>query len=88
MKEIKITYAELMKDLDKFRIESKSTRDLTKEQVKFLIKCREVKNRKPVSWVIIAELWQGLGWGKTSENSMRRLYKNYKEGKIKVVTNK
>ena len=87
MKEIKITYSELMKNLDKFRIERKSSNDLTKDQAAFLIKCRELKNKNPVSWVNIAELWQQLGWGKISENSMRRLYKNYKEGKIKVVTN-
>ena len=88
MKEVKITYSELMKGLDKFRTGCKTIHSLTKEQVDFLKECREAKNKRPVTWEKMIELWQQVGWGDTSESALRRLYIKVKQGKIEVIDDK
>ena len=50
--------------------------DLTDDQIKFLVACRE---SDPI--VVYSEmigLWERAGWGKISEPTMLRIYRKYK----------
>ena len=75
MKEIKITYNELMKSLDQFRVKPKRC-SLTEEQKKFLLRCRD--NPKPIPYNKMAELWSKL-WGEIKETSIRNRYLSIKD---------
>lgn len=69
---LSITYSELMKTLDKFRLSRTNTRVLTKEQKNFLIASRQ--NPNPVPFKIMSDLWIKVGWGKMSSTSLQRIY--------------
>lgn len=78
----KITYAELMKDLDKYRTKKGSGIyvTMTKEQEKFLIKCKN--HKRPVPERKIAELWSQM-WGNVSRYVITyRIELLKKQGKI------
>ena len=76
MKDI-ITFEELMKELEKHRMAGTSLATLKPEQKKFLIACR---GKPPyVSFMKIAVLWERAGWGRTSENTMRRIWKRLED---------
>ena len=69
----KITYGQLMKELDKYR-PNRVSGDYTKQQDEFILKCRDSKN--PVSFNKMTELWTKLGWSKISKSALRlRWYK-------------
>lgn len=70
-----ITYAELMKELDKHRTMYKSK--LTKEQENFILKCRD--NESPVTYPVMVKLWERTGWGKIGTTTLRNHYKKLKE---------
>jgi hypothetical protein len=73
MKEPKhISFDELMKNLDQFRGSAGTNFELSKDQKEFLLRCRD--HNFPVIYPKMAELWQGLGWGDISTDSLRRLY--------------
>lgn len=73
-----ITYSDLMKELDKYRPAFARQIDrLSDEQVKFLITCRE--HSHPITYPVMCELWEKLGWGKTTDTSMRRYYDKVKK---------
>lgn len=79
---LKISYSELMKTLDNFRSGKKLIgRELTKEQINFLIKSREGFSKVPFH--IMANLWQKAGWGKMSYTSMVRTYNHHIKSKAK-----
>lgn len=67
----KITYAELMKELDKYR---KGVPIFTPEQDKFIKECRN-KDKGTVPYPVMVELWSKLGWGKIAEKSLLYRYK-------------
>lgn len=67
---INISYDELMKELDSYRITPTNKIKLTKKQIEFIKKCRTPREKVPHQKM--AELWEQLGWGKTSEASIRR----------------
>lgn len=67
-----ITYSELINELDKYRPIRQCNRSFTKEQIAFLKKCREHKN--PVTYPVMIELWEKMGWGRVEESTMRRYY--------------
>lgn len=53
-------------------------KELTAEQIKFVKLAREGDN--PVAFYKMAELWEELGWGKTSTTNMQRLYRRVING--------
>jgi hypothetical protein len=67
---MKITYAELMKEVERLR-GRKNGHNLTKEQVKFIKSCR---SGVTVPYSLMVELWDKMDWGKLSIHSMKRLY--------------
>ena len=70
-KQSTITLSELMSELDKYRVDRNFKKiDITKDQETFIRKCREPRNKVPHG--VMAELWEKLGWGKSSEASIRR----------------
>jgi len=69
---MKITYEELMSEVDKYKVPLKNT-DLTDEQKEFIIKCRT--GDKVVPFQKMADLWEMAGWGSSTEASMRRYLK-------------
>jgi len=77
----KITYEELMAELDKYRGRPPQSTEifLTPQQVEFFKKCRETD--PPVSYGRMAELWGRLGWGKRTHKSMKALYYKKVRGK-------
>ena len=68
----KITYDEMMKELDKHRGPVSRVKVLNKEQIKFLKACRE--HTSPVTYDIMCELWEKQGWGSISPNTIRKRY--------------
>ena len=80
MKDTKITFNELMKELDKYRGSHTTTINLTDEQKKFILTCRD--NPKPVTWIKMSELWTKLGWGKMPPSSMAFRYNKIKNGEL------
>ena len=46
--------------------------NMTKEQKEFLLLCRDNVNAVPFNKM--AELWEELGWGKTSTENVRKRY--------------
>ena len=77
MKEPVITFEELMKELEKFRINRSRKRLLTKHQEKFIKKCRDYPI--PVPYIQMAELWERAGWGKVGASTMRTYWKDLKK---------
>ena len=79
MKELKITWNELKKELDKadcaYR-QGLSKQELSKEQKEFLRSCRGSNN--VVYFRQMAILWKQLGWGRTTETSLRREWEKLK----------
>jgi hypothetical protein len=69
-----ITYAELMKEVDKIEGRSEQYRvTLTEQQIKFIKKARS-KN-PPLSWRQILDLWNKSGWQKyRNEETLRRRF--------------
>lgn len=64
-----ITYSELMKELDKFRVTDRKRINLTPEQEKFIKKARLHKH--PIQYEEMAKLWEKVGWGKMHKTNMR-----------------
>lgn len=64
------TYEQVLRSLDEHR--PSYTREMTKEQKEFLIKCRD--HERPVQWSEMARLWEKLGWGKITNDGLRRRY--------------
>lgn len=65
-----ISYGELMAELDKHRYTKEVV--LTKEQVEFMLKCRE--GNRCVSFSRMAILWERLGWGKVCQATLYNRY--------------
>ena len=65
-----ITYSEVMREIDKFR-GRKGTHILSKEQIKFIKRCR---SGMPVPYKTMGQLWEKLGWGVMTQWSMQRLH--------------
>jgi len=68
----KITYDQMMKELDKHRGHQRRGVILTDKQINFLKTCREHPN--PVTYEKMTVLWIRAGWGKISENTIRKRY--------------
>ena len=64
-----ITFGELMKELDKHRNRYSRSKELTKEQIKFIKACRV--HKLPVSYSSMARLWAHIGWGNMSASTIR-----------------
>ena len=62
----KITYEELMSEIDKLK--KISTKQLSKEQKQFILKARSPEYMIPV--YKMAELWEQVGWGKISKTTL------------------
>lgn len=68
-----ISYNELMKELDKYRV-SGGKISFTKEQDKFILECRD-KKKGCVPYPKMLELWLKLGWGKISNKTLMSRYR-------------
>lgn len=79
MSEPRITYAELMKEVDRIEGLSEPCRvEPTKEQLDFIKKARS-KN-PPLSWNQILDLWNKAGYRKyRNPESLRKAYKKFVE---------
>lgn len=66
MSEVKITFDELMSELDKFG-DKRYTGEFTDQQKEFIIKARN----KRVSYRVMCTLWEKAGWGKISKSTLR-----------------
>ena len=64
-----ITYSELMKELDKFRVTDRTRIKLTPEQETFIKKARLHKN--PIQYGEMVKLWEKVGWGKINKSAIR-----------------
>ena len=71
----KITYNQLMKELDKYRPVHGG--NYTNEQDEFIRKCRN--SDRPITWDTIVNLWTQLGWGDISATTLSRHYKKLKQ---------
>ena len=76
MKEIKITYAELMKEIDTIEGVSETHRiELTEKQIALVKKAR-AKN-PPLSWHQILNIWNKAGWRKyRNPESLRKIFRD------------
>jgi len=81
MKEPKITYAQFMKETDKYRknITNREIK-LTKEQRKFILKCRD--HEEPVAFIKMAILWEQFGWGKVSRTAIQVRWNKIQKGEL------
>lgn len=70
---MKTNLAQIMKNLDQFRGNSKKRISITKEQKEFLLKCRD--HEQPISWEKITELWAQIGWGALTNTAIRNRYR-------------
>jgi len=75
-----INLNELLSELDKYRGQVSPKVTITPEQKGFIIKCRD--HPEPVSFTIMAELWQKLGWGNMNRNRLEDRYKKIKRGEL------
>ena len=67
-----ITFDELMKELEKHRGAISRSKELTDNQNKFLIICRD--NLRPVTYKTMTELWEKAGWGEIKDSTIRNYY--------------
>ncbi len=67
----KITFDELLNELEQYRQRPKTRIKITNEQKIFLLKARDNKN--PVSWKQIAELWSKM-WYPISSSTVAARY--------------
>ena len=73
MIEDKITFEELMKEVENHRgAKYEKERVFTEEQKKFFVACRE--NNSPVAYEKMSLLWEKAGWGKLSAHTIRRAW--------------
>lgn len=73
MKEPHISFEELMKEVEEVRKKyTYGIKSLTKDQLQFLEVCRG--KVPPVPYREMKRLWEKVGWGKTSDATMRRHY--------------
>ena len=80
MNELEISEEELRTELDELRPEH-SRIELTDEKYEILKVARE--HERPVSWSKLSTLFESKGWGKISEESLR---KHYNARKVKDGT--
>ena len=75
MKEINITYDELMKEIDTIKGNSETYRvELTEKQIALVKKARG-KN-PPLSWLQILDIWNKTGWRKyKNPESLREIFR-------------
>jgi hypothetical protein len=69
-KNTNITFDEVMKELDKYRVGNVKQIILTDQQKEFITKCR--MGNKKVPYNVMVSLWEKMGWGKIGDTSMRR----------------
>lgn len=69
MKEERITFDELMNELNSYKKPSRNV-EMTDEQKQFLIEARE----KNVPFRVITILWKKAGWGQISDSALRVRY--------------
>ena len=62
-----IRFDELMREIDKYR--SHREIKINEQQREFIKACRESDNK--VTWPVMTELWERLGWGRISVTAMR-----------------
>ena len=76
MKEINITYDELMKEIDTIQGISETHRiELTEKQITLVKKAR-AKN-PPLSWQQILNIWNKAGWRKyRNPESLRKIFRD------------
>ena len=72
-----ISYEELMTELEKHRGPRSRERILTEQQKNFLIKCRA--HSIPVTYDMMAVLWQRRGWGKVASTTIRTYWLQLKK---------
>jgi len=68
MGETKITFEEVMSELDKYRGSQQMKNHFTDEQIAFIRKCRD--HAVPVAYSKMCELWEKLGWGPITRATM------------------